>query len=178
MADSRLTIRLPFQDIQIIDMFLRSGEFSSRSEFIRRAVREYQHLTYEWMSHVVFSKMGLVATESEREKGVINYMKTPGYYTYKIMVEELDMFDSIEKLSLNYAEFFLFNVDGKSVIVAWSEKGAILDLSNYFGGTVRIRHIVSELDEQENPIYLEDEFFSSAAVKIGQEPIFIREVSD
>jgi len=25
-----------------MDMFLRSGEFSSRSEFIRRAIREYQ----------------------------------------------------------------------------------------------------------------------------------------
>jgi Arc/MetJ-type ribon-helix-helix transcriptional regulator len=42
MADTRLTLRLSVQDIQIIDMFLRSGEFSSRSEFIRRAVREYQ----------------------------------------------------------------------------------------------------------------------------------------
>jgi hypothetical protein len=93
------------------------------------------------------------------------------------MAEELDMFDSIEKLSLNDAEVFLFNVLGKSVIVAWSEKGAILDLSNYFDGTVRIRHIVPELDEQENPIYLEDKFFSSAAVKIGQEPVFIRNVS-
>ena len=42
MADTRLTLRLSMQDIQIMDMFLRSGEFSSRSEFIRRAVREYQ----------------------------------------------------------------------------------------------------------------------------------------
>jgi Arc/MetJ-type ribon-helix-helix transcriptional regulator len=42
MVDSRLTIRLPPQDINVIDMFLKSGEFSSRSEFIRRAVREYQ----------------------------------------------------------------------------------------------------------------------------------------
>ena len=42
MADTRLTLRLSMQDIQIMDMFLRSGEFSSRSEFIRRAIREYQ----------------------------------------------------------------------------------------------------------------------------------------
>ena len=42
MADTRLTLRLSTQDIQIMDMFLRSGEFSSRSEFIRRAIREYQ----------------------------------------------------------------------------------------------------------------------------------------
>ena len=30
------------QDIQVMDMFLRSGEFSTRSEFIRRAIKEYQ----------------------------------------------------------------------------------------------------------------------------------------
>jgi len=42
MADTRLTLRLSMQDIQVMDMFLRSGEFSSRSEFIRRAIREYQ----------------------------------------------------------------------------------------------------------------------------------------
>ena len=42
MADTRLTLRVSMQDIQIMDMFLRSGEFSSRSEFIRRAIREYQ----------------------------------------------------------------------------------------------------------------------------------------
>ncbi len=42
MEDTRLTLRLSMQDIQIMDMFLRSGEFSNRSEFIRRAIREYQ----------------------------------------------------------------------------------------------------------------------------------------
>jgi len=42
MVDTRLTLRLSTQDIQIMDMFLRSGEFSNRSEFIRRAIREYQ----------------------------------------------------------------------------------------------------------------------------------------
>jgi len=42
MVDTRLTLRLSMQDIQIMDMFLRSGEFSNRSELIRRAIREYQ----------------------------------------------------------------------------------------------------------------------------------------
>ena len=41
MVDTRLTIRLPLQDLNIIDMFLKSGECSTRSEFLRRAVREY-----------------------------------------------------------------------------------------------------------------------------------------
>ena len=41
MPNSRLTIRLPSQDVYAIDMYLRSGEFSTRSELIRWAVREF-----------------------------------------------------------------------------------------------------------------------------------------
>lgn len=139
------------------------------------AVKEYQHLTYEWMVHVVFSKMGLVATESERGRGVTAYMKTPGYYTYKIMVEELDMFDSIEKLPFGNAEVFLFNVSGTHVIVAWSENGATIDLSNYLDGSVRVRHIVTALDAKEKPIYEEDEIMLPSSVFVRSEPVFLSE---
>ena len=41
MSDIRVTIRLSLQDVQMIDMFLKSGECCTRSEFIRRAVKEY-----------------------------------------------------------------------------------------------------------------------------------------
>ena len=41
MQDIRMTIRLSQQDTHIIDMFVRSGEYSTRSEFIRRAIKEY-----------------------------------------------------------------------------------------------------------------------------------------
>ncbi len=36
-----MTIRLSRQDAHIIDMFVKSGEYVTRSEFIRRAVKEY-----------------------------------------------------------------------------------------------------------------------------------------
>jgi Arc/MetJ-type ribon-helix-helix transcriptional regulator len=36
-----MTIRLSQQDAHIIDMFIKSGEYATRSEFIRRAVKEY-----------------------------------------------------------------------------------------------------------------------------------------
>ena len=41
MDDIRMTIRVGLQDTQVIDMFVRTGEFSTRSEFIRRAIKEY-----------------------------------------------------------------------------------------------------------------------------------------
>lgn len=41
MQEIRLTIRISLKDNNIIDMFLRSGEFATKSEFVRRAIREY-----------------------------------------------------------------------------------------------------------------------------------------
>ena len=43
MNDIRMTIRLSQKDAHVIDMFVRTGEFSTRSEFIRRAIKEYSH---------------------------------------------------------------------------------------------------------------------------------------
>jgi Arc/MetJ-type ribon-helix-helix transcriptional regulator len=41
MQDIRMTIRISQQDVHTIDMFVRTGEYTTRSEFIRRAIKEY-----------------------------------------------------------------------------------------------------------------------------------------
>ena len=41
MKTNRITIRLPQHDIHSIDLFVRAGEFATRSEVIRRAVNEF-----------------------------------------------------------------------------------------------------------------------------------------
>ncbi len=41
MDTRRITIRLPQHDIHSIDLFVRAGEFATRSEVIRRAVNEF-----------------------------------------------------------------------------------------------------------------------------------------
>ena len=41
METHRITIRLPQHDIYSIDLFIRAGEFSTRSEVIRHAVNEF-----------------------------------------------------------------------------------------------------------------------------------------
>ena len=40
MENHRITIRIPQYDLHSIDLFIRAGVFSSRSEVIRRAVNE------------------------------------------------------------------------------------------------------------------------------------------
>jgi Arc/MetJ-type ribon-helix-helix transcriptional regulator len=41
METDRITIRLPKIYLRQIDLFLRAGEFTTRSEFIRHAVNEF-----------------------------------------------------------------------------------------------------------------------------------------
>ncbi|MEF8847897.1 MAG: ribbon-helix-helix domain-containing protein [Candidatus Thermoplasmatota archaeon] len=41
MKKQRITIRLTKQDIHSLDLFVRAGEFATRSEVIRRAISEF-----------------------------------------------------------------------------------------------------------------------------------------
>jgi Arc/MetJ-type ribon-helix-helix transcriptional regulator len=41
METRRITIRLPQHDIHSVDVFVKAGEFATRSEVIRRAVNEF-----------------------------------------------------------------------------------------------------------------------------------------
>ncbi len=41
MENQRITVRLPQRDLHSIDLFIRAGEFSSRSEVIRHAVNDF-----------------------------------------------------------------------------------------------------------------------------------------
>ncbi len=41
MTTQRITVRLPQTDLHSIDLFIRAGEFSSRSEVIRHAVNDF-----------------------------------------------------------------------------------------------------------------------------------------
>jgi Arc/MetJ-type ribon-helix-helix transcriptional regulator len=41
MSNERLTVRLPEQHLEMMDLLIRLGEFSSRSEIIRLAVRDF-----------------------------------------------------------------------------------------------------------------------------------------
>ena len=52
MENHRITIRIPQYDLHSIDLFIRAGEFSTRSEVIRRAVNDF----VKSYAHQVFEK--------------------------------------------------------------------------------------------------------------------------
>lgn len=41
MKTERVTIRLPMQDVQVLDLLVQLGEFGNRSEAVRQAVRDF-----------------------------------------------------------------------------------------------------------------------------------------
>jgi len=41
MENQRITVRLPQRDLYSMDLFIKAGEFASRSEVIRHAVHDF-----------------------------------------------------------------------------------------------------------------------------------------
>ena len=57
----RITIRLPEEDVDYIDTFVGTGEFSNRSEFIRRAIRKHTRETAPEVTKASAEKQELAA---------------------------------------------------------------------------------------------------------------------
>ncbi len=75
MSDIRMTIRLPPYDTQVIDMFVKTGEFSTRSEFIRRAIKEYSQ---NHMDEIIKR-----AEAMKKLQNMVNIMEETKEYTKK-----------------------------------------------------------------------------------------------
>ena len=97
------------------------------------------------------------------------------FYTYKLIVSKLDGFTKAEKLN-DYAYEFTF-IDKAPVFVLWNENGeTTIDLSSHISTqNAEITHIVTELDDNNNPIYLPDEIVSASSIQISETPIFVEE---
>ena len=121
-----------------------------------------------------FTHMGLISGDEEP-------FRKPSFYTYKLMTSKLRNFTSVEKLDCGQDNYiFTFDFEsGNPVFVMWSDKqdGDIIDLYDYIStDNVRITHIVTELDIDNNPIYLPDEIISTSWIPIYGTPVFVQEV--
>lgn len=102
---------------------------------------------------------------------ISNKNKKPAYYTYKLMKEKLDYFDSVETIKKGQYKF-TFN-DKKSVYVLWNDAGnATADLSNYTNAeNVLITYIIIK-DGQIQP---ETKTIKANNISISDTPIFAEE---
>jgi len=101
--------------------------------------------------------------------GAIKYR--PSYYTYKIVLDQLRGYTSVQKIANGQ---YKFTVNGAVVFVLWADTEGTVDLSNYISGNVLVTHIVTALDFSNNPIYVPDVSVNSRRVPVGTIPVFVR----
>ncbi len=110
-------------------------------------------------------------------KPTIHYRK-PAFYTYKLAIEKLTDFVSVQRISLEKKVYcYKFDFEQRPpVYVLWSDSGeTITDLSPYISTpTVKITHIVTELDKNNDPIYHGDDIVPVDSIEVSDTPVFIK----
>jgi len=109
----------------------------------------------------------------------------PVYYTIKLFNEKMSYLDSVTDLNplpegvdpTGWTWKVKFTRANQDIFALWSEGGAqTLDLSSYFSNAnVRVMHIVTSLDQNNEPVYPADEIVPVNAVPINETPIFVQE---
>ena len=111
-----------------------------------------------------FSHMGLIDA---------NGRKKPHFYTYKILIDKLTGFTDVEEIS-SEPRIIKFDFTSKEpVYVVWGKEAETINMEKYFSKKeFLLTNIVTELDKNNNPIYLPSEKVQSNSVKIKRTPVF------
>ena len=101
--------------------------------------------------------------------------RKPAFYTYKMMASKLKGFTSAEKIAGGPGDrIFRFSVGGRTILVAWNNKGSVADLSEHFSiPEVKITAPVTALDVNNEPIRTRGKTVPAASVKLKRMPVFI-----
>lgn len=128
-----------------------------------RAYWLHVHNTKDDVKDVVWGPMRLAEDAYVKKK-------KPGYYSFKILIDKIGEFTSVTKIKDGYK----FTVDGKPVLVLWSDGNKNVDVSSEIKSqNVRVTHIVKNVTSGYQPIRLPDEIKASNNISISKEPIFV-----
>jgi hypothetical protein len=100
----------------------------------------------------------------------------PAYYTAKLLMEKIDYFKSVTRISGN---IYRFTFDHKGdVFIAWHENGKTeIDASRKIGeGQVRITYLITQLDRSGGPVVRPSILVPTSAIPLTDEPVFIERV--
>jgi hypothetical protein len=93
----------------------------------------------------------------------------PGYHTFKLTLQQLDDYRSVEKLPIDGLSAYLFTFDGRApVFVVWAEVEGTADLS-FELPRAKVTHIIEESGQTEPLV----EEVAGKAVPVGPSPVFI-----
>jgi hypothetical protein len=108
-------------------------------------------------------------------------LRKPVFYTYKLMTSKLKGFTKAEYIN-NDSEQIMFTFRDKApVFVLWRQGNRThkVDLSSYVSTPyIKITRIVTELDDDWNPIYPHDVVIPTGPVTIDEKPVFVEGTTD
>ncbi len=93
----------------------------------------------------------------------------PGYHTFKLVVQQLDDYRSVEELPIDGLSAYRFTFDGRApVFVVWADIEGTADLS-FELPRAKVTHIIEESGRTE-PVVVE---VAGNAVPVGPSPVFV-----
>jgi len=118
-------------------------------------------------------------------QGIIKYVgggpiRKPSYYTYNILSERLYGFTAARRIAqadgVRLYEFTL--PTGQPTYVLWTDgASAVLDLSSVMARqTLRVTHLVTELDAANQPVVQPEQTVTATAVPVGDVPVLLKGV--
>ncbi|MCF7861414.1 hypothetical protein K9M79_04125 [Candidatus Woesearchaeota archaeon] len=106
--------------------------------------------------------------------------KKPHFYTYKLLIDKLENSESISEVNISSSKMIKFTfIDKEPIFVLWSdEANTTIDLSPYLSPeNVKITHIVTYLDGNNQPIYPKNQIVSVKNVPVSSTPIFVEAIN-
>lgn len=155
------------------------------AEQAREVVKVYATLFAEGASSFVWYRFSDIVDENNidwnspfRINGLLyrdsgRTLRKPAFFTYGVMTSLLKGFTSVEKLS---EEQIKFNFEERDpVFVLWTESPpGTSDLCGLVATeNVRMTHIVTELDTNNDPIYPANEIVPCGSVAVGATPVLV-----
>lgn len=107
-------------------------------------------------------------------------LRKPSFYTYGLMTSKLKGFSLAEKVDLGGdSHVYRFTVNNQFAFVGWNDAvTATVDLSQHLSTpTARVTPIVTELDENNNPVYPDAQIVPADSVPLTEIPVFIERVA-
>lgn len=113
--------------------------------------------------------------------------RRPAFYSIQLFNEYLNGFDSVMDLNplplgvdpIKWTWCVQFTRDGEDIFVLWMDDpvntSGTYDLSQVLEGEyVHVIHIVTELDENGNPVYLPNELVPTSSIPLTKTPIIVK----
>jgi hypothetical protein len=149
------------------------------------AASGYERVYLQWIIEIQKPATGWVLSglldDNKPNIGVLPGTPRPSFWTLKMFNEKVGDFTVVEDLNplpeghnpTNWTWILKFIGENENFIL-WSNSGETIDLSEHIvSKEVRVNHIVTELDDNHNPIYPQEETFPSDSIPLTDKPVFI-----